>query len=111
MIDKREPVCGIFSLKFLPLLLALLIMPSSLIFAQTTASMNTAIAGFRNLASEDLLLLSQGQTVFRQPDNWRGLSVPVSASFYKEIEDTIRKGGHNYLGEVILVLPVAQAGS
>ena len=108
MIDKREPVCRFFSLKFFPLLLALLILPSSLIFAQPTASMNAAIAGFRNLASEDLLLLSQGQIVFRQPDNWKDLSVPASATFFKEIEETIRKGGHNYIGEVILVLPKTQ---
>lgn len=66
-------------------------------------------ATFRNLSSSELGDLSAGQTVFRQPDKWRDLSVPASASFYTEIEDTIRKGGHNYIGEVILVLPKGQA--
>jgi hypothetical protein len=66
-------------------------------------------SAFRNLSSSELGALTTGQTIFRQPENWRGLSVPASASFYKEIEDSVRKGGHNYIGEVILVLPKGQA--
>lgn len=77
--------------------------------AQPAPTAAAAAARFRNLTEQETLQLASGQTVFRQPDNWRGLSVPASASFYKEIEDTIRKGGHNYIGEVILVLPKDQA--
>lgn len=64
---------------------------------------------FRNLSNSERADLAAGQTVFRQPDNWRSLSVPSSASFHKNLEDTIRKGGHNYIGEVILVLPKTEA--
>jgi len=77
--------------------------------AQAVPAPAVSVAAFRNLSPEELLLLSQGQTVFRQPENWKGLSVPASASIYREVEDTIRKGGHNYIGEVILVLPKHQA--
>jgi hypothetical protein len=84
-------------------------MPVNLVIAQTPIATNPVVASFRNLSDEDALVLSRGQTVFRQPDNWRGLSVPASVPFYKELEETIRKGGHNYIGEVVLVLPLVQA--
>jgi hypothetical protein len=68
-------------------------------------------ASFRNLTDVELADLTAGGTVFRQPSSWRNLSVPPAAPFYKEMEDTIRKGGHNYIGEVILVLPKVKAES
>lgn len=64
---------------------------------------------FRNLSPEDAAALAAGGVVFRQPDGWKDLSVPAVAPFYKDIEDTVRKGGHNYIGEVLLVLPAASA--
>jgi len=79
------------------------------VFSQAVGMKSEPVADFRNLVPEELLALSQGQTVFRQPDNWKDLSIPVAATFYREIEETIRKGGHNYIGEVILVLPNDQA--
>jgi hypothetical protein len=66
-------------------------------------------AAFRNLSAEESRALATGQTLFRQPSNWRGLSMPADAPFYKEIEDELRKGGHNYVGEVIMVLPRERA--
>lgn len=79
-------------------------------FAQgaSAAAANPA-AAFRNLSADESRALAAGQTLFRQPSNWRGLSAPADAPFYKEIEDELRKGGHNYLGEVIMVLPRARA--
>lgn len=109
MMNKPDLPGRFHSSLALYLFLVMSILPLGVVFAQATATTKVPVAGFRNLAAEDVLLLSQGQTVFRQPDNWRGLSVPVSAAFYNEVEDTIRKGGHNYIGEVILVLPMAQA--
>lgn len=79
-------------------------------FAQgaSAAAANPA-AAFRNLSADESRALAAGQTLFRQPSNWRGLSMPADAPFYKEIEDELRKGGHNYLGEVLMVLPRARA--
>lgn len=62
------------------------------------------VNSFRNLKTSDIETLSSGKTVFRQPASWKDLSIPLSSPFYKEIEDMIRKGNHNYIGEVILVL-------
>ncbi len=90
-------------------LIVMPIIPNPQVYAQDSTGTNSPVSTFRNLSQEELALLSQGQTVFRQPDDWKGLSMPATASFYKEIEDTIRKGSHNYIGEVILVLPMAQA--
>lgn len=89
-------------------LLLMVVLPQA-VFPQAEKMPSVAVAAFRNLNPEDSLLLSQGQTIFRQPESWKDLAVPKTASFFKEIEDTIRKGGHNYIGEVILVLPKAQA--
>ena len=65
--------------------------------------------GFRNLTVEETRLIAEGQTVFRQPSSWRDLSMPEAASYHKELTDSVRKGGYNYLGEVILAMPAATA--
>jgi len=62
---------------------------------------------FRNLSSEDSAAVSAGTSVFRQPAGWKDLSVPAAAPFAKDVEDTVRKLGANYIGEVVLVLPKA----
>ncbi len=62
---------------------------------------------FRNLSSEEAASVSSGKSVFRRPSGWKDLSVPVAAPFAKDIEDTVRKLGANYIGEVVLVLPKA----
>jgi hypothetical protein len=82
---------------------------SLIMFAGAGYAQNHPASSFRNLSANELTALTAGQTVFRQPDNWKGLSLPAAASFYKDIEDTIRKGGHNYIGEVLLVLPDKEA--
>lgn len=60
---------------------------------------------FRNLSSEEAAAVSSGKSVFRQPSGWKDLSVPAAAPFAKDIEETVRKLGANYIGEVVLVLP------
>lgn len=62
---------------------------------------------FRNLSSEEAAAVSSGKSVFRQPAGWKDLSVPAAAPFAKDIEETVRKLGANYIGEVVLVLPKA----
>ncbi len=62
---------------------------------------------FRNLSSEEAAAVSAGKSVFRQPAGWKDLSVPAAAPFAKDIEDTGRKLGGNYIGEVVLGLPKA----
>ncbi|OHD26345.1 MAG: hypothetical protein A2Y38_00160 [Spirochaetes bacterium GWB1_59_5] len=70
---------------------------------------DSPVGQFRNLNPEELSILVSGGTLFRQPSDWHGLSLPMAAPFYADIEDLVRKGGHNYIGEVVLVLPVRQA--
>lgn len=91
------------------LAMALVAIFTGFVQAQPAPTAADAAALFRNLTEQEARQLAAGQSIFRQPDNWRGLAVPASASFYKEIEDTVRRVGHNYIGEVILVLPKAQA--
>ncbi len=66
---------------------------------------------FRNLDKVQLAQLAAGGTLFREPAGWKDLSVPASAPFYTEIEDIVREGGHNYLGEVLVVMPRSQANA
>jgi len=61
----------------------------------------------RNLTPEEAAAVSSGKSVFRQPSGWKDLSVPAAAPFAKDIEETVRKLGANYIGEVVLVLPKA----
>ena len=62
---------------------------------------------FKNLSAGETSALAEGKSVFRQPSGWKDLSVPSAAPFAKDIEDTVRKLGANYLGEVVMVLPKA----
>lgn len=62
---------------------------------------------FRNLSSEEAASVSAGESVFRRPSGWKDLSVPAAAPFAEDIEETVRKLGANYIGEVVLVLPQA----
>jgi hypothetical protein len=62
---------------------------------------------FKNLTEAEKATLLRGESVFRQPNVWKELSVPPSAPFAKDVEDTVRKLGANYIGEVIMVVPKA----
>lgn len=62
---------------------------------------------FRNLTAEEAAVVYSGKSVFRQMSGWKDLSVPAGAPFAKDIEETVRKLGANYIGEVVLVLPKA----
>jgi len=62
---------------------------------------------FRNLSAGEAAAVAAGKSVFRQPSGWKDLSVPAAAPFAKDIEETVRKLGANYIGEVVLVLPKA----
>lgn len=77
--------------------------------ALAQAPAGSPAGAFRNLSADESRALAAGETLFRQPGNWRGLSMPADAPFYKEIEDELRRGGHNYVGEVIMVLPRERA--
>lgn len=66
------------------------------------------VATFRNLSEDERASLSRGEAVFRQPEGWKDLSVPAAAPFYRETEDAVRKGGYNYLGEVLLMMRRAE---
>lgn len=60
---------------------------------------------FRNLSPSEKEALSRGESVFRQPNVWKELSVPPGAPFGKEISDEVRRLGANYIGEVIMMTP------
>jgi hypothetical protein len=64
---------------------------------------------FRNLNEKERMALATGHSVFRQPSGWRNLSMPVTAPYFNELEDWVRRSGANYLGEVILLLSREQA--
>ncbi len=60
---------------------------------------------FRNLAPEEQAAVLRGESVFRQPSGWKALSVPAGAPFARDIEETVRKLGANYIGEVVMTVP------
>lgn len=62
---------------------------------------------FKNLIPEEKAAIQRGESVFRQPRVWAELSVPPSAPFAKDIEESVRKLGANYIGEVIMTVPKA----
>lgn len=83
----------------------ILIRPLLVLFAVAAAAAQPL--PFKNLSAEETSALTEGKSVFRQPSGWKDLSVPSAAPFAKDIEDTVRKLGANYLGEVVMVLPKA----
>jgi len=83
------------------LLLSFSCFTNSVVWSQENIPVNL----FRNLTKSDSAALGNGETVFRQPSSWKDLSLPLSSPFYKEIEDVIKKGNQNYIGEILLVMP------
>lgn len=62
---------------------------------------------FKNLTPDEKAAIRRGESVFRRPNVWAELSVPPSAPFAKDIEESVRKLGANYIGEVIMLVPKA----
>jgi hypothetical protein len=105
-LAERPPVSRRFA-GFLACLLAVVL--GTVPAAAQTRTGALPVTLFRNLDKDQLAHLAAGGTLFREPSGWKDLSVPASAPFYSEIEETVRKGGHNYLGEVLVVMPRSQA--
>jgi len=78
---------------------------SALIIGGTVSTQDTNPASsFRNLNKTEVSDLKQGKIIYRQPANWKDLSLPESSPFFKEIITDNHKVNHNYIAEVILIL-------
>jgi len=86
---------------WIPLVLFIMGLPSP------SAEGTSPAYGFRNMDDSDMAALARGDSVFRQPTAWNKLSIPDSAPFRDEMTGFVRKGGFNYLGEVLLVVPLS----